>query len=127
MPKEKFTPTLLAEDLEAWRGWLEGHCRTEPAIHLIIYHKDTKVPSVHWHEAIEHALCYGWVDSVANKRDADSCYLRFSPRNPRSGWGRKNVERAKRMMAAGFMRQPGLDLIEAARAIGKWKDEDGSE
>lgn len=56
VPKEKFAPALLAEDLEAWRDWLEAHCRTESAIHLIIYHKDTKVPSVHWHEAIEHAL-----------------------------------------------------------------------
>jgi uncharacterized protein YdeI (YjbR/CyaY-like superfamily) len=106
--------------LKAWRNWLEENCDKADNIWIIIYHKKSKVPSVHWHEAIENALCYGWVDSKAMKRDKESCYLKFSPRNPKSKWGKRNIERAKRMKSLGLMTEKGQELIDIAVRSGKW-------
>lgn len=74
-----------------------------------------------YHEAIEHALCYGWIDSQARKRDADSSHLRFTPRNPRSTWSRVNRQRAAKMTGLGLMTEYGRALIELARASGTWQ------
>jgi uncharacterized protein YdeI (YjbR/CyaY-like superfamily) len=88
---------------------------------LIIYHKDSGTPSVRYHEAIEHAPCYGWIDSQARKGDADSSHLRFTPRNPRSTWSRVNRQRAAKMIELGLMTEHGRALIELARANGTWR------
>lgn len=120
MIKETYSPFLFAKDLQEWRAWLEDNCSTEKSVYLVIFKKSSKVESVHWHEAIEHALCYGWVDSIAHKRDLESTYLKFTPRNPKSKWGKKNIERAKKMISLDYMRESGLKLIEAARSNGKW-------
>jgi hypothetical protein len=68
---------------------------------LVIHHRDSPTPSVQYHEAIEHALCFGWIDSQARKHDPDSFVLRFTPRRPRSNWSRVNRERAARMIGVG--------------------------
>lgn len=73
--------TVIASTAADWRAWLARHGRSEKEAWLVIYHQDSGTPSVRYHEAIEHALCYGWIDSHARKRDADSSYLRFTPRN----------------------------------------------
>ncbi len=120
MADEKYSPALLAKSLQEWRMWLEENYGVDKSIYLVVFHKNSKIESVHWHDAIEHALCYGWVDSIAHKRDAESCYLRFSPRNPKSKWGKRNIERAKKMISLGFMKEPGFKLIEIAKLNGKW-------
>jgi uncharacterized protein YdeI (YjbR/CyaY-like superfamily) len=112
--------TLYARDLAEWRSWLEENCRSGEAVWLIVYNKGSSTPSVRWHDAIENALCYGWVDSKAVKRDRESCYLCFSPRNPNSTWGRMNRQRAEKMIEAGLMRPRGQELIDHAKAIGTW-------
>ncbi len=78
------------DSVARWREWLAENGAVKKSVVLIVYHASSKTPSVHWQEAIEHALCFGWVDSVAKKRDGESCYLKFGPRGPRSTWGRKN-------------------------------------
>ncbi|MGD9994798.1 MAG: YdeI family protein [Salinivirgaceae bacterium] len=113
-------PTLYVSSLVEWRQWLANNCQTEKAIYLIVYHKKSKVPSVHWHDAIENALCYGWVDSKAKSRDKESCYLKFTPRNKKSKWGKKNKERAQKMIANGLMTEHGQQLIDWAKDTGKW-------
>ena len=120
MMSEAFSPHLFASSLDEWRDWLEKNCTVEKSVYLIVFHKSSSTKSVHWHEAIEHALCYGWVDSIAHKRDSESCYLKFTPRNPRSKWGKKNIERAEKMIDLGFMRPNGFSLIEKAKETGKW-------
>ena len=115
--------TLYAPSIAAWRAWLAEHCTTEPAIWLIVYHRDSATPSVHWHDAIEQALCFGWVDSRARKRDADSAYLRFTPRNPKSKWGKKNRARAVKLIASGQMTEHGQKLIDLAQATGRWESD----
>jgi uncharacterized protein YdeI (YjbR/CyaY-like superfamily) len=111
---------LYSESIKEWRDWLCQHCDTEKSVYLIVYHKKSETPSVHWHDAIENALCFGWVDSKAIKRDNESCYLKFTPRNPKSIWGKKNKERAIRMTECGLMTQYGQALIDIAKGTGKW-------
>ena len=119
------SPTLKVPSANAWRSWLEGNGQEKKGIWLIVYHKTSKIPSVHWHDAIEHALCYGWVDSKAMSRDKESCYLKFTPRNPKSKWGKRNMERAFRMTALGLMTEHGQRSIDLAKASGKWDGEIG--
>jgi uncharacterized protein YdeI (YjbR/CyaY-like superfamily) len=115
--------TLYASSLEEWRKWLCGNCETEKAVWLIVYHKQSKTPSVHWLDAIENALCYGWVDSKAQTRDEESAYLKFTPRNPKSHWGKRNQARAQRMIDKGLMTKHGQALIDIAKTAGKWDSE----
>ncbi|MEO5673754.1 MAG: hypothetical protein ABIQ74_03840 [Chitinophagales bacterium] len=112
--------TLYVKTTEEWRTWLEKNCQSEKSVYLIVYLKKSKTPSVHWHDAIENALCYGWVDSKANRRDEESCYLKFTPRNPKSKWGKRNIERAIKMTENGLMTKFGQALIDVAKKAGKW-------
>ncbi|MFF5213079.1 YdeI family protein [Streptosporangium sp. NPDC000396] len=113
--------TLFASTPAEWRAWLARNCRSGKEVWLVIHHKDSGTPSMRYHEAIEHALCYGWIDSQARKRDADSSCLRFTPRNPRSTWSRVNRRRAEKMIGLGLMTEHGQVLIELARAKGTWQ------
>jgi len=112
--------TQYASSTEEWRKWLNDNCQIEKSVWLIVYHKSSKMPSVHWHDAIENALCFGWVDSKAIGRDKESCYLKFTPRNPKSKWGKRNKERALRMTEKGLMTPFGQTLIDIAKNNGKW-------
>jgi uncharacterized protein YdeI (YjbR/CyaY-like superfamily) len=69
------------------------------------------------------SLCFGWVDSKAARRDKESCFLKFTPRNPKSKWGKKNMERALKMIKEGLMTREGQALIDIAKKTGKWNDE----
>jgi uncharacterized protein YdeI (YjbR/CyaY-like superfamily) len=113
--------TFFASTTADWRAWLAQNCQSEKEVWLIIYHKNSGTPSVRYHEAIEHALCYGWIDSQASKRDADSSHLRFTPRNPHSTWSRVNRQRAAKMIKLGLMTEHGQALIDLARAKGTWQ------
>ncbi|MBN2425264.1 MAG: hypothetical protein JXR46_15310 [Calditrichaceae bacterium] len=113
-------PTLCAASVDEWRQWLENNGQTKQAVWLIVYHKKSKVASVHWHDAIENALCYGWVDSKAAGRDKESCFLKFTPRSPKSKWGKRNKERALKMTEKGLMTKHGQKLIDIAKETGKW-------
>ena len=115
--------TLYAPSLQEWRKWLSENCGKEKAVWLIVYHKDSKTPSVHWQDAIENALCYGWVDSKAESRDKASAFLKFTPRNPKSKWGKRNKERAEKMIDQGAMTKHGQALIDIAKKTGKWDSE----
>jgi uncharacterized protein YdeI (YjbR/CyaY-like superfamily) len=113
--------SLYVKSIDEWREWLKTHCKDQAAIWLVIYNRKSSVPSIRWHDAIEHALCFGWVDSKALKRDRESCYLKFTRRNPKSKWGKKNRERAQRMIEQGLMTGQGRELIDIAKSTGKWE------
>jgi uncharacterized protein YdeI (YjbR/CyaY-like superfamily) len=113
--------TFVASTIADWRAWLARNCRSEKEVWLVIHHKDSGTPSVRYHEAIEHALCYGWIDSQARKRDADSSRLRFIPRSPHSTWSRVNRQRAAKMIELGLMTEPGQAMIDLARTNGTWQ------
>lgn len=109
-----------AKTTKDWRNWLEKNGTTERSVWLIIYHQKSKTPSVHYAEAIEHSLCYGWIDSKAMKRDEESFYLSFTPRKPKSNWSKVNRERVTRMTEQGLMRPAGQAMIDLAKETGTW-------
>jgi uncharacterized protein YdeI (YjbR/CyaY-like superfamily) len=110
-----------AKTRRAWRKWLEKNYESENAVWLIIYHKASKTASIYYDEAVEEALCFGWVDSKAMKRDEESYYLYFAKRKPRSNWSKPNRERAAKMISKGLMTARGQELIDLAKATGTWE------
>ena len=112
--------TCYAENQGAWRSWLETQHGTHECVWLIIFHKECHVPSVTYEEAVEEALCFGWVDSKPNKRDDQSFYQYFAARNPKSNWSRKNKNTVERLISAGRMSQAGLAMVQLAKETGTW-------
>jgi uncharacterized protein YdeI (YjbR/CyaY-like superfamily) len=111
----------------AWRAWLEtNHTQTE-GVWLIYYKKASGKPRVTYEESVEEALCFGWIDSIANKLDEERSMQWFAPRKPGSGWSRPNKERVERLLAAGLIMPAGLAKIEAAQQDGSWNALDAVE
>ncbi|KAF2509553.1 hypothetical protein EYY60_14350 [Flavobacterium zhairuonense] len=112
---------VYAPTRQDWRNWLDANCQIEKSVWLILYHKKSKTPSINLIEATEEALCFGWIDSLCKKRDAESYYLTFSHRNPKtSKWSKPNIERAERLIAQNLMTEHGQKLIDIAKEQGKW-------
>lgn len=111
---------FYAKTRQQWRKWLETNSQSKKAICLIIYHKNSKTKCTSYPEAIEEALCYGWIDSKANKRDSESFYQKFTPRKPNSNWSKTNRERVERLVKQGLMTEQGQKLIAIAKQTGKW-------
>jgi uncharacterized protein YdeI (YjbR/CyaY-like superfamily) len=105
--------TVTASTGAEWRAWLARNHQSETEVWLVIHHKDSPSPSVGYGEAIEQALCFGWIDSQARKHDPDSFRLRFTPRRPRSNWSKVNRGRAARMIELGLMTDAGLAVMPA--------------
>lgn len=112
--------TLHAKDRAIWRKWLSKNHEKVSAIWLILYHKNSDTPCINYNEAVEEALCFGWIDSVKYKRDHESAYQMFTPRKPKSNWSKLNKERVERMSNAGLMTLAGQKLIDIAKQIGTW-------
>lgn len=109
-----------AQDSKVWRKWLEEKHLSEKAVWLIIYKKESQKLNITYDEAVDEALCFGWIDSKPNKRDEESFYVYFSIRNPKSNWSRVNKEKVSRLLAEGRMSGKGLEMIETAKANGTW-------
>jgi len=97
----EITQTLYVTDPKEWRAWLEGHYKTESEIWLVYYKKHTGQPRIAYNDAVEQALCFGWIDSTAKKLDEDRTAQRFSPRRPKSGYSQANIERLRYLIAQG--------------------------
>ena len=104
----------------AWRAWLIANHATSGGVHLVTWRKATGRPAVGYGEAVEEALCVGWVDSIAGKLDPERSTLWFTKRRPKSGWSRPNKERVERLIASGLMMPAGLAAIEEAKRRGTW-------
>ncbi len=94
-----------------FRKWLEDNHESKKEIWLIRYKKTTKKPSMDYVEAVEEAICFGWIDNLEKGMDAERFALRFSPRRPKSNWTETNKERARKMIAAGKMTEHGLATL----------------
>lgn len=103
-----------------WRAWLEHHHPRKEGIWLIGYKKATGKSRFDYDEAVEEALCFGWIDSKPNKLDEERSLLWFAPRKPGTGWSKLNKERVERLMAQGLMMPAGLAKVEAAKQDGSW-------
>lgn len=99
--------TLYVTNGEDFRKWLEKNHKSKKEIWLIQYKKATKKPSINYVEAVEEALCFGWIDGLEKSMDAERYALRFSPRRPKSNWTETNKERARKLIAQGKMTESG--------------------
>jgi uncharacterized protein YdeI (YjbR/CyaY-like superfamily) len=101
-------------------AWLKRHHESSPGIWLRFFKKGSGVPTVTYAEALDEALCFGWIDGQVKKFDEQSWLQRFTPRRPRSLWSKRNVGKAEQLIAAGRMQAAGLKQIEAAKGDGRW-------
>ncbi|GAB4203111.1 MAG: YdeI/OmpD-associated family protein [Roseiflexaceae bacterium] len=122
-PENSVHPLTRAE----WRAWLQQHHTRREGIWMISYKKESGQPRVTYDEAVEEALCFGWIDSRPNKLDDQRTMLWFAPRKPGTGWSKLNKERVERLLAAGLIAPAGLAKIEAARQDGSWNALDAVE
>src|SRR2546430_8183879 len=105
--------TLYVKGRREWRAWLARHHQTASEIWLIYYKKHTGKPRIPYDDAVEEALCYGWIDSIVMRVDEERTAQRFSPRRPKSFLSETNKERARRLIKAKKMTRFGLTKIQA--------------
>ncbi len=113
-------PTLLFETRQAWESWLDQHSTAAKGAWLKIAKKDAGVTSLSYAEALESALCYGWIDGQKATFDQQYWLQKFTPRGPRSIWSKINCEKAEALIAAGRMQPEGVRQVERAKADGRW-------
>lgn len=113
-------PVLTFADVEALDQWLEGQPENSPGLWIKIAKLRSGLRTVTKSEAIDAALCQGWIDGQLDKYDDQHWLVRFTPRKPRSKWSQVNRSRANELLEAGRIRQRGLAQIEAAKADGRW-------
>lgn len=114
-------PVLSFDSREGWAAWLERNHAASPGIWLRLAKKGSGLPSVTRDEALEVALCYGWIDGQARSVDESTWLQKFTPRGARSIWSKINREKAERLIAEGRMRPAGLAEVERAKADGRWE------
>jgi uncharacterized protein YdeI (YjbR/CyaY-like superfamily) len=103
-----------------WRAWLERNHDREKEVWLVYYKKSSGKRSVTYKEALDEALCFGWIDSIVKRLDDERYMQKWTPRHPRSIWSAANKTRIERLTAAGRMAAAGLAKVEAARRNGSW-------
>ena len=113
--------TFHARTRNEWRNWLVEYHQLEKSVWLIIYHKSSDIKSVYYEESVEEAICFGWIDSIAHKRDEESKYQFFTQRKPKSNWSKTNRVRVEKMIAQGLMTPSGLKFIDLAKQTGTWE------
>ena len=110
-------PALTVADSIAWRAWLGEHHGDDRGVWLTLAKKGAAAPTS---LTYDEALCHGWIDGQIRGGDKNSYRQRFTPRTPRSGWSKRNVAIAERLMTEGRMQAPGLAAVERAKADGRW-------
>jgi len=114
-------PELLLPDASAWRAWLTEHHAQPTGVWLVLHKKGGDVTTLTYVQAVEEALCFGWIDGQGRRRDAHSSYQRMTPRRARSAWSAVNVERVERLEREGRMQDAGRAQVTAAQADGRWE------
>ena len=108
MPPVQITETLYVAHRTEWRRWLADNHQTAKEIWLIYYAKESDKPRISYLHAVEEALCFGWIDGIAKKMDAERTVQRFTPRRPKGNWTELNKERVRRLIERGLMTEAGL-------------------
>ena len=113
-------PTLPFESQQSWEAWLSEHHASARGVWLKIAKKEAGVATVTYAEALDVALCYGWIDGQKAPFDDQFWLQKFTPRGPKSGWSKINCDKAAALIDAGRMQPAGLRQIELAKADGRW-------
>lgn len=106
---------------EAWGRWLAREHARQSGLWILFYKKNCGVPSITYLQALDEALCWGWIDGQLMPVDERSWRQRFTPRRPRSGWSKRNRDHVARLQAEGRMQPAGLAQVEAAKRDGRWE------
>jgi uncharacterized protein YdeI (YjbR/CyaY-like superfamily) len=113
---ETFCPTSKTE----WRQWLEEHHLSKQAVWLVCYKKEANKPTIAWTEAVDEALCFGWIDSVRKTLDEEKFIQFFSRRKSKGTWSKVNKEKIQQLIDCGLMTEAGYASIERAKQNGSW-------
>ena len=108
------------KSVAAWRKWLEKNHLSATAVWVVFYSKKSGKKTVTWSEAVDVALCFGWIDSKKIKIDEETAHQFFSRRKPKSTWSKINKQKVANLLAAGLMEKAGLEAIELAQQNGSW-------
>jgi uncharacterized protein YdeI (YjbR/CyaY-like superfamily) len=118
-------PTKTFASADTWDKWLAKHHTTD-GVWIQMAKKSSGIPSVDWDEAVDVALCHGWIDGQRNSLDEKYFLQKYTPRRARSIWSKRNIEKIKRLTAEGRMRPAGLAEVERAKKDGRWDAAYGS-
>jgi uncharacterized protein YdeI (YjbR/CyaY-like superfamily) len=111
---------FLAHNRTEWRNWLAENHLTSKGVWLFSYKKNSGKPHLSYDEAVEEALCFGWIDSKPGLVNDEIRKLYYSPRNPKSNWSKLNKERVEKLSAAGLIMEAGQKMIDLAKKTGTW-------
>ena len=115
--------TFYPASRQEWRRWLKANHAKKQSVNLIMYRKESGVPTITWSEAVDEALCFGWIDSTRRPIENEKFKQLFSRRKPGSTWSKINKEKVKQLIEKGLMTKAGMDCIERAKQNGgktKW-------
>lgn len=124
---KEFSNEFYAKNRNVWRKWLKSNHLKMQQVWLVLHKKDSPFPSVNYEEAVEEALCFGWIDSRPQTKDENTFLLSFTRRKPKSVWSAVNKKRIKKLSDAGLMMSAGLAAVEIARQNGSWTSIDDVE
>lgn len=111
---------LVFKTAKQWQEWLDKHHGDQPRIWLQFFKKDSGIRGLTYAEALDEALCYGWIDGLVKGYDEKSWIQSFTPRRKRSVWSKRNIDHITRLTKLGKMKPAGLKEVEAAKADGRW-------
>lgn len=125
--QEKELNTFCPRNRDHWRKWLVEHHGKEQSIWLIYFKKKSATPTITWSEAVDEALCFGWIDSLAKPLDEDRYMQFFCRRKPKSVWSKINKDKIQKLTDEGLMMKAGLDSVAIAQKNGSWTTLDDAE
>lgn len=118
---KKEIPTFCPASRHEWRQWLKKHHRSQQCVWLVYYKKQAAgIPTITYSEAVDEALCFGWIDSTKKPMDTERFMQFFCKRKPNSGWSKINKGKVQRLIDDGLMTKAGYDSIETAKQNGSW-------
>ena len=118
--REKEIETYCPKSRIDWRKWLEKNHQSEQSVWLVYYKASTKIASLSWSDAVDEALCFGWIDSTKKTIDQERYMQYFSRRKPNSNWSKINKEKVAKLIQNNLMTKSGFDSIETAKQNGSW-------
>jgi uncharacterized protein YdeI (YjbR/CyaY-like superfamily) len=118
--QKKELETFCPASQQEWRQWLKKNHKSKRSVWLVYYKKSSNTPTITYNEAVDEALCFGWIDSTKKSLDEERSMQFFCPRKPNSVWSKINKAKVLRLIEEGRMTNAGLECIEAAKANGSW-------
>ena len=113
---------IYLKSKQEWRAWLKANHKKTKEVWLVFNKKETGLPSIPYEDAVEQALCFGWIDSLIKKLNQNQYARMFTPRREDSKWSVSNKKRVEKMIESGMMTTHGMSLVKAAKRIGSWDD-----